>query len=197
MPDPTPLEFEAYALTKKTYDQLTTVDPGGFYSMIDGQGLCRGTQPIAGPCPVDVTLVIDSVTASGKTTTLSGGFQTVEDPNAINTFFSKNRGSGGRTLRVYFTYTSSVTNKYEPVDLEKSVIGFADSGLTPDSGVIGIFTANLFGLGQTVTDGTIPYSLLKLLLVQPDSFTLTIERNTLMAGDTTLPDPEDMGVYWE
>lgn len=97
------LEVNFYAGTRDQYDAEPTLDAGGLYALIDGLGLYRGAQPVAGPCPFDIKLT--DLTPSGDNTDkikIFDGFWESDTYvlDLLQFFESVRSGPGGRTLRV-------------------------------------------------------------------------------------------------
>ena len=97
------LEVNFYAGTRDQYDEEPALDAGGLYALIDGLGLYRGAQPVAGPCPFDIKLT--DLTPSGDNTDkikIFDGFWESDTYvlDLLQFFESVRSGPGGRTLRV-------------------------------------------------------------------------------------------------
>lgn len=97
------LEVNFYAGTRDQYDAEPTLDAGGLYALIDGLGLYRGAQPVAGPCPFDIKLTelapYDNNTDKIK---IFDGFWESDTYvlDLLQFFESARSGPGGKTLRV-------------------------------------------------------------------------------------------------
>lgn len=136
------LEVNFYAGDKESYEAELDKDHGGLYALIDGNGLYRGNEPVAGPCPIDIkcTTVSSSVSESSNRTTFSGTFECPESISFLFEFFTQYHGSGSRPVRVHnlldtsiLMYNSSLTLATEE-DARRSV-EFVQAKLSPDSSV--------------------------------------------------------------
>lgn len=136
------LEVNFYAGDKSSYEAELDKDHGGLYALIDGNGLYRGNEPVAGPCPIDIECktVSSSVSESSNRTTFSGTFECPESISFLFEFFAQYHGSGSRPVRVHslldtsiLMYNSNVNSATEE-DTRRSV-EFVQAKLSPDSSV--------------------------------------------------------------
>ena len=94
-----PLDVEFYSGTRKQYQDEPTKDRGGLYALVDGLGLYRGEQPVAGPCPIDMILIVESTESTDNGKTIRGQVDSTEKLSDIFAFYASNPGSGGRWIR--------------------------------------------------------------------------------------------------
>lgn len=99
------LEVNFYAGTRELYDAEPSLDAGGLYALIDGLGLYRGEQPVAGPCPIDITLLVENIGLSLDHNFIyaSGEFESSESLVSMKELYLHKPGDGGRDLRVQLT----------------------------------------------------------------------------------------------
>lgn len=94
------LEVNFYAGSRELYDAEVEKDAGGLYALVDGLGLYRGLQPVAGPCPIDVNCNITDTESFDNYQKSIGTFTSSEVFVNLVNFFKKYTGHGGRPLRV-------------------------------------------------------------------------------------------------
>lgn len=178
------LEVNFYAGTRALYDAEPSLDPGGLYALIDGLGLYRGAQPIAGPCPFDINLLIEQTTEQAPIYKLSGGFQSSESVQFIKEFFASHVGNGGRPVRVKFTYTSGVPLNNVALDnvnlLMYNTVPFSASTQT---GLIGSFRAIEFKPSGSIENELVSCVIYDLSLTEPDIFNVDVKEFMLSATD--------------
>lgn len=105
-------EVNFHDLTHDVYDSLENVDPGGLYALIDGLGMFKGVQPIAGSAPIDIKLNVEVApeTSAMETNTYvyQGRYEILSQSKGIfpssfleiSNFYKLNPGAGSRPLRV-------------------------------------------------------------------------------------------------
>lgn len=178
------LEVNFYAGTRALYDAEPSLDPGGLYALIDGLGLYRGAQPIAGPCPFDINLLIEQTSEEDRIYQLSGGFQSSESVQSIKEFFASHPGNGGRPVRVKFTYTSGTPLSRAALDnVNLMMYSNIEYGVPNDTGVVGKFTAIEFNPQRRIENELIDCVIYKLYLLEPDVFYMDIREFSLSATD--------------
>lgn len=94
------LEVNFYAGSRELYDAEVEKDAGGLYALVDGLGLYRGLQPVAGPCPIDVNCTITNTESFDNYQKSIGKFTSSEVFVNLVDFFKKYTGHGGRPIRV-------------------------------------------------------------------------------------------------
>lgn len=94
------LEVNFYAGSRELYDAEVEKDAGGLYALVDGLGLYRGLQPVAGPCPIDVNCNITDTESFDNYQKSIGTFTSSEVFVNLVNFFNKYTGHGGRPIRV-------------------------------------------------------------------------------------------------
>lgn len=177
------LEVNFYAGTRALYDAEPSLDPGGLYALIDGLGLYRGAQPIAGPCPFDINLLIEQTSEQDRIYELSGGFQSSESVQSIKEFFASHPGNGGRPVRVKFTYTSGKPLSRVALDnVNLMMYNTVPFLALQEGGVIGSFIAIEFK-PRHIDDELIDCVIYKLSLLEPDVFYMDIKEFSLSATD--------------
>lgn len=178
------LEVNFYAGTRALYDAEPSLDPGGLYALIDGLGLYRGAQPIAGPCPFDINLLVEQTSEQDKIYELSGGFQSSESVQSIKEFFASHPGNGGRPVRVKFTYTSGNPLTHVALNNVNLMMYNNVEYLVPnDVGVVGKFTAIEFKPNPKIENELVDCVIYKLSLLEPDVFYMDIKEFSLSATD--------------
>lgn len=183
------LEVNFYAGTRALYDAEPSLDPGGLYALIDGLGLYRGAQPIAGPCPFDINLLIEKTSEQSPIYELSGGFQSSESVQSIKEFFAAHPGNGSRPIRVRFTYTSGAPLSSVTLNnvnlMMYNTVKFS-SKEEPDS--LGQFIAIEFKPKDTISNELIDCVIYKLVLTEPDLFQMYIKEFSI--SSTNIPTSE-------
>lgn len=180
------LEVNFYAGTRALYDAEPSLDPGGLYALIDGLGLYRGAQPIAGPCPFDINLLIEKTSEQSPIYELSGGFQSSESVQSIKEFFAAHPGNGSRPIRVRFTYTSG--SPLSSISLDKvnlMMYNTIKSSLQEEPGIVGQFIAIEFKPKDTINNELIDCVIYKLVLAEPDLFQMYIKEFSI--SSTNIP----------
>lgn len=177
------LEVNFYAGTRALYDAEPSLDPGGLYALIDGLGLYRGAQPIAGPCPFDINLLIEKTSEQDKVYQLSGGFQSSESVQSIKEFFDLHPGNGGRPVRVKFKYTSGKPLNHVALDnVNLMMYNTVQFLVHNDTGLVGSFTAIEFK-PRRIENELVDCVIYKLSLLEPDVFHMDIKEFSLSASD--------------
>lgn len=178
------LEVNFYAGTRDLYDAEPSLDPGGLYALIDGLGLYRGSQPIAGPCPFDINLLIEKTTEEERLSTLEGGFQSTESVQTIKEFFEEHPGNGSRPIRVRFTYTSGTPLTHVSLNrLNLLMYNTLDFNVHDNEGLVGKYIAIEFKYKSTVEDEHIDCVMYELVLKEPDAFYMYIKEFSIIEAD--------------
>lgn len=94
------LEVNFYAGTLRDYKTEPRIDAGGAYLLIDGMGVYRGENPVAGPAPIDITCTANKAVINRNNVVYTGTFTCDEDIDNVFETFNTLSGSGGRHLRV-------------------------------------------------------------------------------------------------
>ena len=183
------LEVNFYAGTRALYDAEPSLDPGGLYALIDGLGLYRGAQPIAGPCPFDINLLIEKTSEQSPIYELSGGFQSSESVQSIKEFFAAHPGNGSRPIRVSFTYTSGAPLSSVTLNnVNLMMYNTVKFSSTEEPDCIGQFIAIEFKSKDTISNELIDCVIYKLVLTEPDLFQMYIKEFSI--SSTKIPTSE-------
>lgn len=94
------LEVNFYAGTRELYDSEPERDAGGLYALIDGLGVYRGNNPVAGPAPIDITCRIQKEIIKQNNVVYTGAYTCKEHIDTIFGVFDYIHGYGSRPLRV-------------------------------------------------------------------------------------------------
>lgn len=129
-----PLEVNFYAGSRKQYLDEALKDRGGLYALINGFGVYRGAQPVAGLSPIYVTLISDPASKSGNVTTYTGYYDSAESAKDIQQCYIDDSGTGSRPLCVTFNDNELHMRNIGHDDESATFIGMiAGDTLTGDS----------------------------------------------------------------
>lgn len=153
------LEVNFYAGSRELYDAEVEKDAGGLYALVDGLGLYRGLQPVAGPCPIDVNCNITDTESFDNYQKSIGTFTSSEVFVNLVDFFNKYTGHGGRPLRVsgLAGQTLLMYNCGEVSDNSLSFVQATIGSEIPESDLAEYISATLHKL-VIVQDGTFTYT---------------------------------------
>lgn len=129
-----PLEVNFYAGSRKQYLDESLKDRGGLYALINGFGVYRGAQPVAGLSPIYMTLISDPASTSGNVTTYTGYYDSAESAKDIQQCYIDDSGTGSRPLCVTFSDNELHMRNTSHDDESATFIGMiAGDTLTGDS----------------------------------------------------------------
>lgn len=153
------LEVNFYAGSRELYDAEVEKDAGGLYALVDGLGLYRGLQPVAGPCPIDVNCTTTNVESFDNYQKSTGTFTSSEVFVDLVDFFKKYVGHGGRPLRV-IGLDGQTLLMYNCGEVSDNALSFVQATLAtdiPESNLVEYVSVTLHKL-ILIQDGTFTYT---------------------------------------